>query len=338
MDCELFPSEETTVTSREECSEYVPPEECPEDVPREECPEDVPREECPEDVPLEECPEDVPREECPEDVPREECPEDVPREECPEDVPREECPEDVPREECPEDVPREENNTNTVSNAPHIVGIYQNTTSDADASGKNPMKAIFQCPLCLKKYSTKTNLNRHHAQIHCTPSIPCSMCQMRFATPHQLRVHTESTHMGIRFNCSYTNCNKSYKAKSTLTAHIQQIHTGSGSYICHFCGIRSNSKWNLEGHLNKHMGIKPHSCQKCQKTFTYQGDLKRHTTTCGVGPIYPCGVCAKLFKSRRYLDAHMNNHSRPTKHMCTICGKSYIHRGSLHNHTKLKHQ
>ena len=124
----------------------------------------------------------------------------------------------------------------------------------------------------------------------------------------------------------------------TLTAHIQQIHTGSGSYICHFCGIRSNSKWNLEGHLNKHMGIKPHSCQKCQKTFTYQGDLKRHTTTCGVGPIYPCDVCAKLFKSRWYLDAHMNNHSRPTKHMCTICGKSYIHRRSLHNHTKLKHQ
>ena len=144
------------MTSREECSEYVPPEECPEDVPREECPEDVPPEGCPEDVP---------------------------REGCPEDVPREECPEDVPREECPEDVPREENNTNTVSNAPHIVGIYQNTTSDADASGKNPMKAIFQCPLCLKKYSTKTNLNRHHAQIHCTPSIPCSMCQKRFATP-----------------------------------------------------------------------------------------------------------------------------------------------------------
>ena len=56
----------------------------------------------------------------------------------------------------------------------------------------------------------------------------------------------------------------------------------------------------------------------------------RHPTT--VVSVYPCPVCGKVFRCRRYLRKHSETHG--SAHACDICGKNYRSRAYLRLHRR----
>lgn len=56
----------------------------------------------------------------------------------------------------------------------------------------------------------------------------------------------------------------------------------------------------------------------------------RHLTT--VVSVYPCPVCGKVFRCRRYLRKHSETHG--SAHACDICGKNYRSRAYLRLHRR----
>ncbi|KAM9774530.1 general transcription factor IIIA, b [Syngnathus typhle] len=86
------------------------------------------------------------------------------------------------------------------------------------------------------------------------------------------------------------------------------------SYICSFleCKAEFSKLWKLEAHLCKHTGLKPFSCESCDKSFC----------------------------SRHALTRHELNHSGEKRHKCPTdgCPEAFLRHAGLKNHIARVHQ
>ena len=51
-------------------------------------------------------------------------------------------------------------------------------------------------------------------------------------------------------------------------------------YQCEICPKQFYDKALYEGHMNSHFGCRTLGCKKCEKTFVYKTNLKRHEQSC----------------------------------------------------------
>ena len=51
-------------------------------------------------------------------------------------------------------------------------------------------------------------------------------------------------------------------------------------YTCPYCGKRIMIRHHFIGHLNGHLNVKPHRCNRCSRSFAYGTSLSRHKRTC----------------------------------------------------------
>ena len=75
-------------------------------------------------------------------------------------------------------------------------------------------------------------------------------------------------------------CNALFKTHTGLRQHMEVKHSVNPSLRCNICGKIMYNKTNLEGHMNRHKGIKPFSCSVCGKTFSYKQSLQAHEKLC----------------------------------------------------------
>lgn len=137
----------------------------------------------------------------------------------------------------------------------YLLNAHQKTHSGA----KN-----HECSLCQKRFTTKTNLNRHIRVFHQQQKFyKCSSCQKKFSQLSILRVH-QSVHMAERaFNCDI--CNNAFKSEVHLRVHKRR----------HMLKTGSRQKLNPPKKIYK-AKPKPCVCKECDKQFNSVALLKSH--------------------------------------------------------------
>ncbi|XP_058059781.1 zinc finger protein 850-like [Anopheles bellator] len=170
-------------------------------------------------------------------------------------------------------------------------------------------------------------------------------------------------HFPIRSSCTPDNTN----TKLRLTS--RQPMTGKALYRsllmeCTICG-KMIERNRMEGHTNKHKGIRPYvcgtdgceatfhckharrlhircrhgnetfPCESCEKVYKARRDLLGHIRECHTEPRYECDMCPKKFTTRSRLNQHRDYHIGNRKHACTVCPMRFYNKFQLRVHTRI---
>ena len=80
-------------------------------------------------------------------------------------------------------------------------------------------------------------------------------------------------------------------------------------YYCRYreCGKRYTKTWNLLDHVRMHEGIRPFKCEKCPKSFTQKGNLKKHQIQHTLSTLkerkrFKCNQCGKGYTENYNLE------------------------------------
>ena len=110
-----------------------------------------------------------------------------------------------------------------------------------------------QCELCQKEFKTKGQMNRHVKHIHGAKKYPCQICSTLFSSLYGLNNHVKYVHNennDQRHKC--VTCEKEFKRKDCLRAHIKTHNTDRQTYSCELCLKKFFSKRDLKRHFLVH--------------------------------------------------------------------------------------
>lgn len=114
-------------------------------------------------------------------------------------------------------------------------------------------------------------------------SVKCHYCDKNVERS-MLKEH-QKIHEQTFFDCSYPNCDKKFRRKSSLRKHYY-LHKGKFKYVCCECDVKFIDLTKFELHKNTKHKTKDSAtwtCQErnCGKSFASRDYLKRHQVTHG---------------------------------------------------------
>lgn len=208
------------------------------------------------------------------------------------------------------------------------------------------------CDICGKGFVRKTSLTQHRLLHVEGKSFLCDVCSQAFKTRSSLSGHLLNVHTCGPY---FENRVKSLeKMGFVIDRNIVARHTRQ---LCLNCGEKLE-----DGKCQMHPEVVQDSLFKCSKCGPAERDFKdivafdihmkwhyekvSHSgrkADCGwktgsgtkekplVSGEFKCDVCSKIFKSRTYLWAHMNQH-KDKRFSCDICGRKFTYKCNLKSH------
>jgi uncharacterized Zn-finger protein len=136
-----------------------------------------------------------------------------------------------------------------------------------------------------------------------------------------------------------TECEKSYKNRSTLATH-QRMHDGT-AFACDFCEKRFDLKTALKRHRIAHTFAKPYACDVdgCEKKFATDSYVLLHKRTVHekVPRKYRCEQCDRACGTLSKLNSHRRAHTGERPYACTECASKFSNKSNLQTHYRWKH-
>ena len=205
------------------------------------------------------------------------------------------------------------------------------------------MTKTFKCEKCSKSFRHKNNLKRH-TNTHSTDrssiktEFQCSECDVSLSSLSGMSLHTKAKHDGIIHACKH--CNFTTQYKQSLLNH-EGIHKGK-QYFCQKCDKYYTDNSSLYRHTKAvHDGV-IFSCIHCNYKVSYLTGLKKHqrihyqqkVVTRKEETKHCCKICGNLFSRCDYLKVHLIRHKEKKAFACSYCNKSFIESGHLEEHMR----
>nr|XP_057938329.1 oocyte zinc finger protein XlCOF8.4-like [Doryrhamphus excisus] len=205
----------------------------------------------------------------------------------------------------PEDEDSDYNQESLSSDTDWEGDMTTHTGNKHSESSKKKTAKHFNCSLCQKGFSRRSNLTRHMTTHTGEKPFGCSDCGKRFTLKANMQSHMR-THTGEKpFSCS--DCGKGFTQKTTMQRHMR-THTGKKPFRCSDCGKRFAMKTNMKSHMKKHTGEKPFGCSYCGKHFALKTYMKTHMRTHTGEKPFRCSHCGKGFTRKTTTEIHMRTH------------------------------
>ncbi|EFP03143.1 hypothetical protein CRE_28119 [Caenorhabditis remanei] len=166
------------------------------------------------------------------------------------------------------------NNLVPIADSSDSLALAVIPTSSSVTVQPSRSKKGHQCMQCLKMFTRKNDLERHH-KIHTgEKDYQCPECPQSFRMKSTLKNHM-ATHSDNPPQVQCTVCQKSFYEKKTLVVHMR-IHTGEQPYKCRFCDLHFRTPAMQRTHEKKcayggpQHPILPDPCARTTSSFQPQ--------------------------------------------------------------------
>ena len=180
--------------------------------------------------------------------------------------------------------------------------------------------------------NTKTECSKDEA----VPTLICEQCPKPHVFYNAKKFETHSLRHQAVYKCE--DCGQTLDDHKKYIKHLRVEHKKSNKqYACTHCSKAFVQKENLDKHVSRRHSDHPeYACEKCFKIFKSNSALKYHLTK-HENIIFKCPMCPKSLQSERGLMYHMNVHNGIADHLCNECGRSFVTRQKLIDHTRSRH-
>ncbi|XP_016924969.4 zinc finger protein 664 [Drosophila suzukii] len=203
----------------------------------------------------------------------------------------------------------------------------------------NPDSSIHTCSKCGLEFDTVDELTLHKYHLHDVPpntKFVCGHCNEGFRSAAALTRHCKMLDLPLTHTCTMCR-HKSYN-KILLEIHEERCQKPPApEHVCHICGKRLTTSFNLKNHLVRHTGTRPHKCDQCDSSFAVAAELSSHRKTHTTERPYTCRYnCGKTFRFCSARSMHERVHMDASKRIykCEYCPKSYVTPGDCRTHQK----
>lgn len=260
-------------------------------------------------------------------------------------------------------------NNKSASNIKHKLRNKDNKIMESKSNTYKGRKKQFKlektdltCKICNETF-LYNKLLVTHMSVH-FPNYICHICAKAFTTCQSLKIHLRTTHMSSENVCQI--CNKKFKCKEYLAAHMTYHNNPDGmnkcpqcperfsdyhrkvmhlidvhgdepkKYKCKLCPKRYYKAGALSAHVrNVHLQERKCICPECDASFFKNTTLKRHMLKHTKTKNFQCDVCHKSYGRKFTLTEHMKIHLNIKKFVCQVCSKSFTQKCTLKGHMKI---
>ncbi|GFY66232.1 hypothetical protein TNIN_287771 [Trichonephila inaurata madagascariensis] len=179
------------------------------------------------------------------------------------------------------------------------------------------------------------------------PKHACNTCHRTFQFRRHLLIHLKEHKENLFYKC--LDCSAAFTTEIQLCNH-QKYHAEEATSKCKYCSKTYSSPDILKLHENEHLmlhkaerynagithakqletptfhpgGKKQFSCQICEKSFVYKGNLEKHQVTHISEKPPSCPECGKTFELKKTLQQHLRRHTGRNLHKCDKCEKTFL--------------